>query len=813
MRSLRLAITITAALLLAARQPLSGQISRSLRIAVVTDGPWARNEETRVLLEKAIQEVVGTDAPVSFPPGKYMIGDWTLATVHAIDDKLLADPEVDMVIGMGVIVSQDLATRGPLPKPVIAPVVIDCERQHIPLKNGTSGVKNLNYLVYPTTFVRDLQVFRDIIPIRKLVNISSKAYEEVLPLPAVSLPQLGRRLGLEVTECFIDTSADEVLNILPKDADAVFIEPILQLPRAEFQKLVRGFIERRLPSFSFFGEEEVRRGIMASANPDILPRLVRRIALNVQRILSGEEPGSLAVAFTPGKRMTINMKTAYAVGVSPKWSTLLEAELVQIDTVTPGAVSLTLVDAIRRSSEQNLDVQAKNRQVSAESNDIRIARSALLPSVDVGATGLQIDRDHAQAGAQPERSGTLGLSASQVLLAEPALANLSIQSSLQESREQDLETSRLNTIVDGATGYLNYLRARKIFYLLLDNLRLTRTNLEIARVRQSTGAAGPEEPLRWEAEIASLRKNAMDVQSQMNQALYALKQVLNIPLLYVVNVGEVSLDDSSMFISRKVLTGFLEDPLSTELLSDFLASEGVRLSPEIRQIDAVIAAEERALTSARLSYFLPTISAFGNYSNRFYKSEITSPFQLPPISSAPPPADAAEGFIYQLLEGFSPRLPGDRSWNLGVQLSLNIFNGFSSRATEDRTSMILEQYRLQRAAVESRVALRIRVEIEKSKASYFSIQQARLEQDAARKTLDIVTDSYSRGAVSILSLLDAQNSALRADQVAANALYDFFVDYISLERAIGEIDVLMTSVQREDILKRLSDYMAAARRH
>ena len=194
----------------------------------------------------------------------------------------------------------------------------------------------------------------------------------------------------------------------------------------------------------------------------------------------------------------------------------------------------------------------------------------------------------------------------------------------------------------------------------------------------------------------------MDVQSQMNQALYALKQVLNIPLLYVVNVAEASLDDPAMLISGGQVLGYLEDPLSFEMLTDFLASEGVRLSPEIRQIDAVIAAQDRALTSSRLSYFLPTISAFGNYSNRFYRSEIVSPFQIPPVASAPPPGTPGEAFIYQILGSLSPKLPGDRNWSFGIQLSLNLFNGYGTRASEDRTSMLLEQYRLQRASVESR---------------------------------------------------------------------------------------------------------------
>ena len=460
---------------------------------------------------------------------------------------------------------------------------------------------------------------------------------------------------------------------------------------------------------------------------------------------------------------------------------------------------------------ENLDIQARIREVMAEENNTRIARASLLPSLDVGATGLQIDKDRSEAGAMPERSGTLDLSA-QLVFAEPALANVSVQSSLQSSREQDLEITRLNTVLDGSRLYMNYLRAKKIFFILLENLKLLRTNLEIARVRQATGAAGQEETLRWEVEIASLRKNAMAIQSQVNQALYGLKQVLNIPLLYVLDVSDVSLDDSSFLISNPEVRTYLEDPLSFDLLSDFLTVEGARRAPELQQLDYVISAQERALTSTRLSYFIPTVSAFGKYSDRFYASEISSPFQIPPITSAPPPSTPGESFLYELLGSISPKLPGDQSWSVGVQLSLNLFQGFATTASEDRSSLILEQYRIQREALSQKVALRIRLEMEKAKASYFAIQQSRLEQDAARKTLELVAESYSRGGVSILSLLDAQNSALRADVVAANALYDFLLDYLSLQRAIGKMDILMTEEEREDVLRRLRAHMAAVPR-
>ncbi len=798
---------VAAVVFLAVSSSAEAQAQKRWRIGIVADGPWERNDTMRAMLKSGILEVLGRDAPVEFPSDAFRVGAWTKESVRVLDDQLLSDPGIDLVLGMGLITSQDLATRGPLPKPVIAPIVVDPQRQHIPLTKGVSGIHNLTYLIYPTTFLRDLQLYREIIPIHKLVNISSKPYDDVLPPPVVSLHDVGKTMDLEVVELPLGYSAEEVLKALPKDADAVFLEPALHLPAGEFMALVRGFIARRLPSFASFGETEVREGIMASANPDILPMLTRRIAITVQRILGGEDPGVLSVAFTPGKKLSINMRTAYAVGVSPKWSTLLEAELAQIDTAAPGAMSMTFPDAVRRFAEENLDVQAKVRQVSAEANNTAIARASLLPHIDLSATGLQIDKEHAQAGAQPERSATLDASASQLIFAEPALANLSIQSSLQRSRTQELEITRLNSVVDGSSFYVNYLRARKIFFILLDNLKLARTNLELAHVRQSTGAAGPEEPLRWQVEIANLRKVTMDVQSQINQALYALKQRLNLQLLSQLNVADVSLDDTTLFISRKEMLRYLEDPLSVDLISDFLVSEGAQRSPELQQLDALIAAQERALTSTQLSYYLPTVSAFGKYSSRFSKTAISSPFQLPSLSSAPAPQTPVESFLYQMLGSFSPVLPGDRSWNAGIQVSLNIFNGFGTRATEERNSFLLEQLRVERAAAAEKVALRIRIEMEKTKAAYFAIQQAKIQQQAARQMLDIITESYTNGSLSILSLLDAQNSALQADQIAANALYDFFLDYVSLERAVGAVDMLMTKAERMEFLQRLDAFV------
>ncbi len=63
-----------------------------------------------------------------------------------------------------------------------------------------------------------------------------------------------------------------------------------------------------------------------------------------------------------------------------------------------------------------------------------------------------------------------------------------------------------------------------------------------------------------------------------------------------------------------------------------------------------------------------------------------------------------------------------------------------------------------------------------------------MSKDAARAAhlnLDLVTGNYSRGTKSIIDLLDTQNSALTSDQRAVNASYDFLIDMMSVQRAMG----------------------------
>ena len=87
---------------------------------------------------------------------------------------------------------------------------------------------------------------------------------------------------------------------------------------------------------------------------------------------------------------------------------------------------------------------------------------------------------------------------------------------------------------------------------------------------------------------------------------------------------------------------------------------------------------------------------------------------------------------------------------------------------------------------------------------------AELSADAAGRSLELVTDAYQRGAASILDLLDAQNQALVAREGAATAVFDYLLDLMAVQRAVGRFDFFLTAEQHQQFLGRLDRFYSQA---
>jgi outer membrane protein len=759
-----------------------------MRIGVVIDGYWELNDGIRSLFEKEISELARGEFDMRFPEDKRIQADWTVESVKSALDILLTDPQVDMILALGVIASHDIASRTSLSKPVIAPFILDVKLQEFPLIEGASRKKNFNYVYIPARIIRDIQSFRDVVKFKKLAYLINRHYLDAIPEMITRGRTMLTEMGIDLDVIGVGETIDEALNQLSPAVEAVYLGPLTNLSRKELGRLATALIERKLPSFSSLGVSDVEQGILASVITNLFPKVARRVALNVQRILLREEPGSLPVSIVIGEQLTINMATARAIDVYPNWAVMTEAELINEERVEFER-KLDLNSAVQEAVMMNLDLAARERFVVAGLQNVKEARSKLLPQLSLSGLGVIIDEDRAEAsfGTQAERTLSGSVTATQVIFSEPAWANLSIQKSLQKTRELDYEQLRLDIALAASTTYLNVLRGKTFERIQRDNLKRTRANLEIARVRESVGTAGPAEVHRWESELALNRKAVIQANARRTVAEIELNRLLHRQLEEPFMTLEVGLSDQ-VFYTEEDFIRYTGSDQTFRIFRKFMVEEGLKASPELAALNAAIKAQERILRSASNSFWLPTVAVQGELSNIFSKGgagsdlgfNLPSPFQFPEIN--------------------------DTSWSIGLNLSFPLFKGGEKAAARTKAQKELEQLRSQQEALIERIEQRVRSALHLTGASFLSIELAREAAEAADRSLAVVQEAYAQGAVSILLLLDAQNAAFNADQGAANAVYDFLIELMQMERATGRFEFFMSAGERQAFVERMKAY-------
>ena len=149
--------------------------------------------------------------------------------------------------------------------------------------------------------------------------------------------------------------------------------------------------------------------------------------------------------------------------------------------------------------------------------------------------------------------------------------------------------------------------------------------------------------------------------------------------------------------------------------------------------------------------------------------------------------------------------------SVGLFGALEVYAGGANRAAKRRAQEELFQLQIERNAVADRVEQRIRSALLLAGASFYSIELAQAAADAALKSLDLVTESYVTGAVSITELLDAQAAALRASEGASNAVYDFLIDLMEVERSVASFSFFQTEEEREAFYRSVHEYMTRRR--
>ncbi|MFW9817779.1 MAG: TolC family protein, partial [Candidatus Thorarchaeota archaeon] len=631
----------------------------TIHVGIAIDGEWRRSDEFLNILYKEVSDLLKNDFNIDFPEDKRIFGNWTFESIKAAVDSLLADDDVDILLVPGPIGSDYVCHLDSLAKPVIAGFVINIQLQDVPYNGRSSGMSNLCYLTSTQNAALALETIGSMVQFKKIVYIYDRHMYHALPELGQSIESFVSGQGYIYDFVLGDSSVTGIIESIPDDAEVVYLGLLFDFYQNQIRELAEALKERRLPSFAFMGRRDVEQGIMTGIGPGIdFVRVSRRIALNLERILMEEDAGEIPVAFGTDEDLYVNIATCRAVNVYPSWQILTEAILVDEERTDIGRV-VNMRGAVDRALDANLDYIARQKYVDAGRSEISKARSNLLPQIDIAATGVIVDKDRAEASrggvAEKTISGSAGFT--QVLYSEEAWANLSIQKYLQKYREGQLDELRLDIIEDAAIAYLNLLSAKSIEKIQQNNLRLTRSHLELARNRQIIGTSGPGEVYRFENQLASNRVDVVSAQATRNIAEMQLNRLLHYPSEDPFMTEEADLDDFEV-ISSQQMQRYLGNKWAFKVFRMFTVETALKNSPELRQLNASIAAQKRALSSAKRAMFgIPTLALTGDVEKRFSTEGAGSDIKLEP------PTD------------------DDVNWSIGLSLSIPIFSGGSKLAS------------------------------------------------------------------------------------------------------------------------------------
>jgi outer membrane protein TolC len=509
----------------------------------------------------------------------------------------------------------------------------------------------------------------------------------------------------------------------------------------------------------------------------------------MQQVLAGAPASELTVEFERREALVINMATARAIGVSPSFRVLTEAELLHEER-TDIQRRLSLSGVVKEAEQVNLDLAAADREVAAGRAFVNQLRSPLLPQVGITGGGNFIDRDRASLGAgqNPQHLAFGTLAASQVIYSEELKGAWDAGKTNQRALEQSRNSTRLDVIEDAATSYLGVLRAKTIERIQKDNLDLTRSNLRLAQVRVEIGQAGRDEVYRWESQLSNNQRSVIDANAVRNVAEIQVNQVLNRPIEEPFVTTEVGLDDPELATSFEKLRPYVDSPASFDIYRNFMTAEAFAQSPEVRELEYLVQSNQRIVKLSRRAYYIPGIqaSASGTYLGRYGEG-----------SAAPPPP----------LDSF---FTNPYNWQLSITGTYDIFNGGFRESRLSQAREDLRQFETRLAAVRQRVEQRVRSELHLAGASFVGIDLSLDSARAARQNLELVQASYAEGVVDILRLLDAQNWALSADLASANAIFNHLSDLMRVQRAVGKFDYYRSPEDRQEFLNRLDEFFKNA---
>ncbi len=305
-------------------------------------------------------------------------------------------------------------------------------------------------------------------------------------------------------------------------------------------------------------------------------------------------------------------------------------------------------------------------------------------------------------------------------------------SDLANASEEDFISTKQDLILATNIAYFNYLQANRLIEVSNETVKQAEEHLRQAKAFYSVGTSPRFDVLKAETDLANAKVNLISAENNIRISKLQLENVLNQKL-----PDSVSLEDNLEVKKDSIdVKSAIENAINNR--------------PELISSKYKLNANKSLLTSAWLAN-LPSINASGGYNWRSYN--IDQPFP--------------------------------NSWNVGVTLSLPLFQGFALDASIEQARANVKTTEASNDALLQSVVLDVEQQFSTLQEASERITATRALVAQAGETLKLAEGRYKQGVGSAIEITDALVGYYNAEISYIQSLYDYQVSYARLQRAMG----------------------------
>ncbi len=413
---------------------------------------------------------------------------------------------------------------------------------------------------------------------------------------------------------------------------------------------------------------------------------------------------------------------------------------------------LTLQESLEIGLKNSKDLKISHAKIISADAQVTSATSQLLPRLGFSASYMRLSNI-------PPFEIPLSFLPKPVIISPVILDNYNLKLSLQQplftgfrllsqrsaaksnydAAESDLRSSMNDVALKIQNAFWNYYRAELNVKVISDNLQQINQHLIDTKNFLANGLATENDLLKLEVQASNIKLKKIEAENNFDIARAAFNQAIGLPL------------EKNTGIEVKEIS-----PEKSKYNPDELINEAKKNRTELKSLNYRLQATEYGVTAARSGWF-PSIYLVGDY----YYSKPNQRY-LPAVNEF------------------------KNTWDVGVSLQWSIWNwGLTSSQTT-----IAEQNKIQTETTLSKLKDAVEIEVYQNyltyKRGYDKVNVAILGVKQAEENYRTIKEKYNTQIASSTDLIDAETAMLHAKTNYINALVEYEMAKVRLDKSVGK---------------------------